>query len=156
MKKIILTALVAITLFACKQNTETKSEFDLVNAKKEIEAANQNVKELLAKGDSIGFANLYTEDAKFMENNLPSLVGRSKIQSFWTKLINAGATNISLTTLEVWGDEKYITEEGLYDFKSKDGAALGNGKYIVLWKKEAGKWKIHRDISNSNLPLETK
>ena len=145
MKKIILTALVAITLFACKQNTETKSEFDLVNAKKEIEAANQNVKELLAKGDSIGFANLYTEDAKFMENNLPSLVGRSKIQSFWTKLIN-----------EVWGDEKYITEEGLYDFKSKDGAALGNGKYIVLWKKEAGKWKLHRDISNSNLPLVTK
>jgi ketosteroid isomerase-like protein len=156
MKKFFLTAIVITSLFACKQNTETKSEFDLVNAKKEIESANQNVKELLAKGDSIGFANSYTADAKFMESNQPSIVGKPKIQSFWTKLINAGATNISLTTLEVWGNENYITEEGLYDFKSKDGAALGNGKYIVLWKKEDGKWKLHRDISNTNLPLETK
>ena len=153
MKKLFLTAIVITSLFACKQNTETKSVFDLVNAKKEIEATNKNLKELLAKGDSIGFANSYTADAKFMESNLPSLVGKSKIQSFWTKLINAGATNISLTTLEVWGDENFITEEGLYDFKSKDGAALGNGKYIVLWKKEDGKWKLHRDISNSNLPI---
>lgn len=156
MKKLFLTAIVITSLFACKQNTETRSEFDLVNAKKEIEATNQNLKELLAKGDSIGFANSYTADAKFMESNQPSIVGKSKIQSFWTKLINGGATNISLTTLEVWGDENYITEEGLYDFKSKDGAALGNGKYIVLWKKEDGKWKLHRDMANSDMPSTTK
>jgi len=29
------------------------------------------------------------------------------------------------------------------------------GKYLVLWKKENGKWKLHRDISNSDLPVVT-
>ena len=30
------------------------------------------------------------------------------------------------------------------------------GKYIVIWKKEDGKWKIHRDLSNTDLPAVTK
>ena len=67
--------------------------------------------------------------------------------------MNAGATNIQLTTLEVWGNETSITEEGLFDFKSKEGIALDKGKYIVVWVNENGKWKIHRDIFNSNLPV---
>lgn len=152
MKKVILSVAFAMILFACNKPT-TKSEFDLANAKKEIEAANQNITNLLAKGDSVGFANSYTEDAKFMDNNAPSVEGRAKIQSLWAKFITSGATKIKLTTLEVWGDSAIITEEGLYDFKSKDGAALGKGKYIVVWKNVNGKWQIHRDISNSDLPV---
>lgn len=73
MKKIILSIAIATVLFACNKTTETKPQFDLANAKKEIEAANKNVAELLAKGDSVGFANSYTEDAKFMEHNLPAI-----------------------------------------------------------------------------------
>ena len=152
MKKIILSILVLTSFFACKNSTETKPVFDLANAKKEIEAANQNVTDLLAKGDSVAFANCYAVDAKFMDANAPSIEGRAKIQTAWAKFINVGATKIKLTTLEVWGNENIITEEGLYDFKTKDGAAIGNGKYIVLWKKVDGKWEIFRDLSNSNLP----
>jgi uncharacterized protein (TIGR02246 family) len=151
MKKLIVSVALAIVVVACNKPT-TKDEFDLAKAKKEIEAANQNVTELLAKGDSVGFADSYTEDAKFMEHHLPAIQGRAAIQTFWTKFINSGATKIKLTTLEVWGDSSMITEEGLYDFKSKDGVALGKGKYIVVWKKVDGKWRIHRDISNSDLP----
>jgi ketosteroid isomerase-like protein len=141
-----------MVLFACNKAIETKSEFDLGNAKKEIEAANKNIAELLAKNDSVGFANSYTEDAKFMEHNLPALEGRVAIQSFWSKFMIAGGNDIQLNTLEVWGDAETITEEGLYELKSNTGAVLGKGKYIVIWKFINGKWLIHRDISNSDLP----
>lgn len=152
MKKIILSIALAIVLFACNKTTETQPKFDLANAKKEIEAANQNIAELLAKNDSVGFANSYTEDAKFMEHNLPAIEGRAAIQSFWSKFMNAGANKITLTTLEIWGDTTAITEEGLYKLKSNTGSTLGKGKYIVIWKSVNGKWLIHRDISNSDLP----
>ena len=115
-------------------------------------AENKNIAELLAKNDSVGFANSYTEDAKFMEHNLPALVGRAAIQSFWSKFMIAGGNDIQLNTLEVWGDAATITEEGLYELKSNKGAVLGKGKYIVIWKSVNGKWLIHRDISNSDLP----
>ena len=28
------------------------------------------------------------------------------------------------------------------------------GKYIASWKREAGHWKLHRDICNSSRPAE--
>ncbi len=152
MKKIILSILLLTFLFSCNKTKNTKSEFDLANAKKEIEAANQNLVELLAKKDSVGFANSYTEDAKFMGYNQPSTQGRKAIQTVWAQNMNADATNISLTTLEVWGNETTITEEGLFDFKSKEGVTLDKGKYVVVWVNDNGTWKIHRDIFNSDLP----
>ena len=84
MKKLFFAALVATLSLGCKDTT--KSAFDLVNAKKEIELANQNLVELLAKNDSVGFANSYTEDAKFMGYNEPSTEGRSAIQTIWAKI----------------------------------------------------------------------
>lgn len=152
MKKMILSVAFASVLFACNKPVETKTTFDLANAKKEIEAANQNLVELLAKKDSIGFGNSYTEDAKFMGYNQPSTEGRKAIQSVWAQNMKADATQITLTTVEVWGNETTLTEEGVFDFKTKEGVALDKGKYVVVWVNDNGTWKIHRDIFNSDLP----
>jgi ketosteroid isomerase-like protein len=74
----------------------------------------------------------------------------------WGGFINAGIGAIELNTIEVWGDENFITEEGTFVLKAKDSTQLDKGKYLVLWKKENGKWRFHRDISNSDLPAVTK
>lgn len=66
MKKIILSALVATTLFACKETATPKPEFDLANAKKEIEAANNDLSNAIAKGDTVAVGNTYTIDAKVL------------------------------------------------------------------------------------------
>jgi len=154
MKKLLLCFLVSASFIACT-NQETKSIFDLNNAKKEIEAANKEISDLLLKGDTVGVANIYSQNGKLMVNNMPSIEEKEKIASFFSGLTKMGA-GISLTTLEVWGDENYITEEGLLEIKLKDGKIADKGKYIVVWKKEDGKWKLHRDLSNSDLPLGTK
>ena len=46
-----------------------------------------------------------------------------------------------------------LAEEGVYVFSDKDGNELDKGKYITLWRKESGKWKIFRDCVNSDLPI---
>jgi len=154
MKKLLLCFLVSASLIACT-NQETKTVFDLKNAKKEIEAADKEICSLLSKGDSVGAANMYSNDGKLMINNMPSITGKGNIASFWGGFTRMGG-NVSLTTLEVWGDENLISEEGLFEIKLKDGKVPDKGKYIVLWKKEEGKWKIHRDLSNTDLPVVTK
>lgn len=156
MKKILLTIVVVTTLFACKNTSETKTNFDLATAKKEIEAANTNLSDALAKGDSIAVGNAYTLDAKLLYADAPAVEGRAKIQSQWAKSITIGANHLKISTLEVWGDEKAITEEGIYEFKSKDDKPIAVGKYIVIWKKEDGKWKLHRDMANSDVLVPTK
>ncbi len=149
MKKLFFSAIVATSLFACQ--TPAKPVFDLANAKKEIEAANLAIVELVAKGDSVGLASAYTPDGSLMLNNIPSIKGKDKLINFWSGFTHSGAT-IKLTTVEVWGDENFIAEEGLLEINTKEGAQIDKGKFICLWKKEGGKWKLHRDMSNSDLP----
>lgn len=152
MKKIILSALVATTLFACKETATPKPEFDLANAKKEIEAANNDLSAAIAKGDTVAIGNAYTIDAKVLYPEAAAVIGRANIQKAWAGTLNDGGKNLKMTTLEVWGDENIITEEGVYDFKNKEDKPIAVGKYIVVWKKEDGKWKLYRDMANSDSP----
>ena len=154
MKKLLFSAFIPASLFACK--SETKAPFDLANAKKEIEAANREVSEFMAKGDSAGLASCYGTEGVLMLNNMPAIKGKENLTKVWGGFINAGIGAIELNTTEVWGDENFITEEGTFVLKAKDSSQLDKGKYLVLWKKENGKWRFHRDISNSDLPALTK
>ncbi len=152
MKKILFYFIVSVSFFSCKTK-ETKSAFDLVNAKKEIEAAEKNICELMAKGDSIGSANCYSKDAKMMFNNHPAISGKSNITSVFSKWAKC---YLHEKTLEVWGDENFITEEGEFETQTIDGKILDKGKALVIWKKEDGVWKLHRDMPSSDLPVVTK
>jgi ketosteroid isomerase-like protein len=128
------------------------NSFDLDNAKSEIDAANREFIDLFNRGDSVGLANMFTTDGKSMEPNEPSFEGRKAIQSHYSIVMNAGANKLGLTTIGLWGDEKMLAEEGTFTFMDKDGKQIDKGKYIVLWKKEDGKWKLFRDCYNSDLP----
>lgn len=133
--------------------TETVVEFDLTQAKAEIEEANKNFMALLAAGDSVGLANSYTADARFMSAGAPSVVGRANIQTAMSNIVQSGITRADLRLENVYGTEDLIAEEGeLTLFVGNDAVAVE--KYIVLWKKEDGKWKLFRDIFNSNSPAE--
>ncbi len=144
-------------LIGCGEKPQEKdsmaSEFNLETAKVEIEEANKVFMELFAKGDSIGLANAYTVDGKMMGANAPSVVGRANLQKAWHEMINAGLTKADLKLENLYGTEDLLAEEGVVTlFVGND--TVGVEKYIVLWKKEDGKWKLFRDIFNSNLPTQ--
>lgn len=154
MKKIIVSTIIVMSLFACSSSNDAKTSFDLVNAQKEITAANKIFEDYVSKGDSVGLAtNSYTIDAKLMAPNSPAAEGRAAIISAISGIFKSGITGIKLTTKEIWGNENTITEEGGFELNIKDGTVVEKGKYLVLWKKEDGKWKLHRDEFNSNMPL---
>ncbi len=136
-----------------KENEQAEVEFNLATAKGEIEEANKNFMALVAAGDSVGLANSYTIDAKFMSAGAPSVVGRADIQTAMSNIVKSGITGVDLRLENVYGTEDLIAEEGeLTLFVGDEAVAVE--KYIVLWKKEDGRWKLFRDIFNSNLPAE--
>ena len=156
---------VSVTLFfvfsitSCNNKAEegtepvSESTFNLETAKTEIVAANKEFMALFAATDSVGLANLYSQDAKFMMNGAPAISGRKNIQSVLAGLMNSGISRIDVITIDVWGTENLITEEGELKLFVGDNE-VDQGKYIILWKKEDGKWHLFRDIFNSNLPAE--
>jgi ketosteroid isomerase-like protein len=167
--KQLLTVLVIFSItslfIACSSNTtkesssdtatekETKSSFDLSAVKKVIDSTNTVFGSMISKGDSVGLASLYTSDAKFMAEHMPTASGRAGVQSAFAGLFAAmGTPGLTLTANEVWGTEELVTEVGSYTMTDKTGKEIDKGKYIDLWKMEDGKWKIHRDIYNSDMP----
>jgi len=165
--KQLLTVLVIFSItslfIACNSNTaesgtntatekEMKS-FDLAEAKAAIDATNAAFGTLVGKTDSAGLAALYTSDAKFMVPNMPAFSGRANIQSAFSGMFaETGPIDLKLTSNEVSGNEEMVNEVGSYSMTDKKGKEIDKGKYIVLWKMEDGKWKLHRDIFNSDMP----
>lgn len=159
---VLLSMISALFLIACNDSgtatsaaaeKDAKPAFDLAAAKKAIDSTNAVFGALVAKGDSVGLAALYTSDAKLMGENMPTASGRSGIQSAFAAMFAAmGTPGLTLTANEVSGNEEQISEVGVYTMTDKSGKEIDKGKYIVLWKMEDGKWKLHRDCWNTDNP----
>ena len=135
------------------QEEQVVTEFDLTTAKTEIEAASQNLMALLTAGDSVGIANCYTADAKFMSPEMPSIIGRANIQANMSRTIEAGVSKIDIKLENLYGTANLLAEEGELTVFVGDNVVQAL-KFIVLWKKEDGKWKRFREIFNSSSPAE--
>jgi len=94
----------------------------------------------------------YTPDAKIFPNNMNILTGKDSILAYW-KLPEGIRTihhKLMPEEIKVIGNEAY--DYGYYEgvTKKADGSeSPWKGKYVVIWRKENGNWKMYLDIWNS-------
>jgi uncharacterized protein (TIGR02246 family) len=117
-----------------------------------IMAANEQFMDAFRRGDAAGLAALYTEQGQALPPNSDIASGRQAIQAVWQGAMDAGIKGAQLDTLEVDGNADTAYEVGKYTLLGETGQMLDTGKYVVVWKREAGQWKLHRDIWNSSRP----
>ena len=156
LKFIFSTAIIAL-LFSCNENDKiniekSASAFDIKQAEASITQSNQNFMKSFKAGDSLGVAACFTNDAKTMAAHMPSVEGRNNIIHFISESMKGGLKKINLTTNMISGDSSIVAEEGTYALSDSSGKSIDKGKYIVLWKQEAGNWKMFRDIWTTDLP----
>jgi ketosteroid isomerase-like protein len=80
----------------------------------------------------------------------PSIVGRAAITSTVAVFMKMNIVRKAKTT-DVWGDGDLLAEEGTASLFDQKGVELDHAKYLVVWKKEDGKWKLFRDMWNKDL-----
>jgi ketosteroid isomerase-like protein len=142
-------------LFSSCNNEAAKTEtagFSLDSAKASITASNKVYGACFASGDSTAFANCYTSDGCISPAGAPKMCGTQAITAFFNGGRKMGISNVVLTTEEVMGGKDALVETGKYELFVGDKVSAEKGKYIVVWKEENGKWKMHRDIWNSDAP----
>jgi len=118
-----------------------------------IEEGNKQWSAALSRGDSAGMAALYTPNAQLFPTHSDIVSGTEAIQKFWQGVITSGVRGATLTILEVDGQGDTAYEVGRYALTGAGGQVLDNGKYVVVWKREQGQWRLHRDIWNSSMPM---
>ncbi len=117
-----------------------------------IEMRNQQFMETFRRGDAAGMAALYTEDGQALPPNGPVAAGRQAIQQVWQGAFDAGLTEARLESVEVEGHGETAIEIGRYTLLAGENQTADEGKYIVIWKRQGGEWRLHRDIWNSSRP----
>lgn len=119
---------------------------------KEIEKANKAFIEAFNQSNPDAITACYTSNAKIFPANSKMIEGHEAINKYWTVGITMGIKKVLLETLSAIGYGNIAIEEGLYKLYADNDELIDEGKYIVTWRKENGKWKIERDIWNTNSP----
>ena len=123
-----------------------------------INAAGAQWVDAFNRGDAAALAALYTEEATLLEPNSPLVVGRENIQAIFQGFFDTSAMELHLTVigLSVHGDMAHRFGKYMLTIQPEEGDAISdNGKYVEIWKRENGGWKMDVDIWNSSVPLPT-
>ena len=144
MMRFTILLIVSTFIFSCEQKTKEKGpnfEVDMSILEKEIESRLREYESHLRNGDSIALGNMYMEDAEI----IPSVAGRENITKVFGSMIRSGTTGSSFKTTKLWGNEQLLVEDGTGTWYHTNGTVIGSGRYLLVWKKDDGKWKILRD-----------
>lgn len=118
-----------------------------------IHDGNERFREAVVTADSEGMPGLYTRDAVVLPPNGNAVQGSEAIESFWATAFEAGITDARPVTTEVIEMGDYALEVGEYTVLAGT-EVFDRGKIMVLWRREDGAWRMHRDTWNSSLPLQ--
>jgi len=136
--------LISLTFFVFVSIGHAQNE---VNAEKErhiIENRDKEFSKYILEADSVSLANMYTKDAQFgtlKGTEIPSALGK------WIRnAIKNDSRNVTFKTTTLAADGELLIETGTGEIRSNAGELKSSFRYLVVWKKEDGVWKLYRDI----------
>jgi len=154
MKQLLYLSIATVIFTACETTTAKTdappSAFNLDSAKTMINSHNEAFSSAMINGDSAAIVPMYTADASVMGPNMPAGKGGPAIGAVSSMIKKMGASQFKVWSTDVQGNADMVVEEGKWEIrgdKMKD-----NGKFLVVWKNDNGKWKIAKDIWNSDNP----
>jgi ketosteroid isomerase-like protein len=161
MKKLFMVLPLVFLLcftFSCQQGEEVAEE---VKPIVDVEAEKQAIREIVQKSfeaeqqkDIDASMSLYAENAIFQPPNAPQFEGLETLRNFLTDLFKI------LVSIEGGSTKVAISESGdmAWDYgwnrSVYEGAIEEEWKYLAVWKKINGEWKIVAISYSSNKPLK--
>ncbi|MAX70942.1 MAG: DUF4440 domain-containing protein [Flavobacteriaceae bacterium] len=148
-----MNRIILITLFVfstCQFSFSQTFEGD----KKEIEKIVENIESFskyYTSGDYDALANAYCKEATILPPGADIIKGREAIKKRWILPSGVNVPYHKITPIEIKIIDNYAYDIGYYEGKTirKDKSEVSwKGKYLIVWKKEDGDWKIYSDAWN--------
>jgi ketosteroid isomerase-like protein len=121
-----------------------------------IHAADQEWARVFGAKDLKASVEFCADGASFLAPNVPAAVGKDAIGKTFAAFFTLPDLKLTWHPIKIEvarsGELGYST--GVYDMSLKDGAGktmTDRGKYVTIWKKQNGRWKVIYDIFNSDL-----
>ena len=127
--------------------------FDSIALKIIIEEKTNKFTQAHITKDTAFLNHIFTQDAKAYPPNSDVVIGLPAIALVNTQWVNFGIKEFREETIAFYGDENYLIDEGNYYLRYGENEIIDKGKYINIWKRENGDWKIFSNIWNTSLPV---
>lgn len=117
--------------------------------REQIEALNRQMMETFKRGDMLGVARFYADNATIFSYRGEKVQGRQAIDRYWTRI--GGGKDWKLEVVEVGGQG-----DAIYQIGKSSLTTVRDGKessyvcdFVVIWKRQPdGAYKIYVDIYN--------
>lgn len=142
---LILSALFALTSCVATRPSSSASEG-------EVREASDRFRDARLRGDAVALAEQFTDDGILMVPGVPDATGRVAVR----ELLKEMFASVRIEDLEVRSQEIQVIGDVAYELAwysevnvRKDGSYRFEGRYLIVWKREAGKgWRVHRNLYN--------
>lgn len=133
---------------------DSSAIFDLTAVKKIIEEKNKQFTQAHITRDTAFLNNIFAKDAKVFPPNSDVVTGRSAIEAGNLQWVNYGIKEFTEETTGFYGNEDFLIDEGTYYLRYGKDNAIDKGKYLNVWKKEDGDWKMFSNMWNTSMPAK--
>lgn len=160
MKLVLAIACSAAALSACDRATgpdgNRVAQADAAADEQAIRSTNERWLQLIRAKDAAAIAQLYAEDGAVMPTNEKAALGRESIEQWWNSSMQMPGYDLTFETDQLLVSQAgdMALDRGTYRFAATPpgGAIDDSGKYVVVWRKVDGEWKVAADIFNSDGP----
>ncbi|ANK85501.1 MULTISPECIES: YybH family protein [unclassified Rhizobium] len=157
MRKLLLAAAIALApafaTFSLAQ-AAVAAESGPAMDEQAIRNIHERMAGLVQGQDADAIKQLYAGDAVLMAPGEKAVVGNDGIGARWARQFGLQDLKFSLRTeqLIVSASGDLAHDRGTYDFAAPlpQGPIKDTGKYVLVWQKIDGQWKIIADIFNSD------
>lgn len=148
MRLLIIASALFLSVFHLTAQTYTGPKEDI----EQILANAAQFSQYIMDADYDNIAASYTQDAKIFPRNVDIIAGQEKIRAYWVLQEGVQTSHHKVTALEikVIGEEAY--DYGYYEGMTTRGdgsISTWQGKYLIVWKKVDGAWKMYLNIWNN-------
>lgn len=139
-----------VVISGCQESNTNSADIDLNAMKKIIREKNNQFTKAHVTGDNLAIDTLFTIDAKSFPPNAQPVIGRDAISKLTAEYIEYGVSEFHEETIELYGNEELLIDQGNYTMTYGPDSIFEEGKYINVWKKADGQWKIYSNMWNTN------
>jgi uncharacterized protein (TIGR02246 family) len=157
MKKFIFLGLMLFSLTVYAQQTD-KKQADLKSDEQAIRSLSMKWLEFTKKHDATACAALFADDGVEYNMNKEPSVGPAAVKKEFIEMQEKypkEEVNWSTERVELAASGDLAVEYGKYDVKGigKNGTDTDQGKYVTIYRKVNGSWKVAADIGTSTKPV---
>ncbi len=149
-KLTVITLLLFVVLIGCTEKTESPR----TTTAEELSQMNKDFAKALNDKDAVAASLLYSEDAQLLPPGEQIVTGRENIKKYWQAFLDAGITDVSVSTISTGssGDLGYEVGRFQLSYPGEDGKmVMERGKFTELLKRQAdGKWISILGVWNSD------